>query len=116
MPQDTPAPKPSTKLMYIESKAGGLAGPARIGRVTMSKTGATIYYKGQSFQTVKGTSFKAHYRDSATGDDYWITTPRQDGADRAHKSHLPVEIDEDAREEYWVEIRKLPAKKLQSKA
>ena len=105
-----------SRIMYIESKAGGLTGPARIGRVTLSKTGATIYYKGQSFQTVKGTSFKAHYRDAITGDDYWITTPRQDGADRVHKSNLPVDIDEDVREEYWTEIRKQPAKKIQSKA
>jgi hypothetical protein len=33
------------RIMYIESKAGGLAGgEARIGRVTFSKTGQTIYY------------------------------------------------------------------------
>jgi len=36
-----------SRIMYIESKAGGLTGPARIGRVTFSKSGATIYYPRQ---------------------------------------------------------------------
>ena len=31
-----------TRIMYIESKGAGLSGPARIGRVTFSKTGATL--------------------------------------------------------------------------
>lgn len=31
------------RIMYIESKAGGLTGPARIGRVRFSKTSATLY-------------------------------------------------------------------------
>jgi len=49
-----------TRIMYIENKGGeivkrysytdqliegGLTGPARIGRVTFSKTGATLYYQ-----------------------------------------------------------------------
>ena len=105
-----------SRILLIENKSSSLNGPARIGRVTLSKTGATIYYKGKSFQTVKGTSFKAHYREAVSGDDYWITSPRQDGADRVHKSNLPVDIDEDVREEYWTEIRKQPGKKAQSKA
>jgi hypothetical protein len=37
--------------MYIESKAGGLTGPARIGRVRFSKSGATIYYQDKAFQS-----------------------------------------------------------------
>lgn len=36
--------------MYIERKAGGLTGSARIGRVTFSKTGKTIFCQGRSFQ------------------------------------------------------------------
>jgi hypothetical protein len=48
-----------TRIMYIESKAESLNGPARIGRVTFNKTGRTLYYKGQSFQSLKGHGFKA---------------------------------------------------------
>jgi len=48
-----------TRIMYIECKAGNLTGPARIGRVTYSKTGATIYYRGKEFRSLKGAGFKA---------------------------------------------------------
>jgi hypothetical protein len=43
-----------TRIMYLERKAGNLTGPARIGRVTYSKTGATIYYGGREFRSLKG--------------------------------------------------------------
>jgi hypothetical protein len=98
-----------TRIMYIESKAEGLNGPARIGRVTFNKTGRTLYYKGQSFQSLKGHGFKANYRGNETGEEYWISGPRRDGLDRLYgKSALVVEIDDDVREEYWTEIRKKP--------
>ena len=98
--------------MYIESKGEGLNGPARIGRVTFNKTGRTLYYKHQSFQSLKGYSFKANYRDTETGEEYWISGPRRDGLDRLYgKSGLTVEIDDDVREEYWTEIRRKPALK-----
>jgi hypothetical protein len=50
-----------SRTMYIEAKGGGLTGAARIGRVTFSKTGATLYYAGQSFQSQKGSGFKSNY-------------------------------------------------------
>lgn len=42
------------RIMYIESKAEGLNGPARIGRVTFSKSGQTIYCRGQEFIRING--------------------------------------------------------------
>jgi hypothetical protein len=91
--------------MYIESKAEGLNGPARIGRVTFNSTGRTLAYKGRSFSRIQG--FKANYREIGTWEEYWISGPRRDGLDRLYgKSALVVEIDEDVREEYWTEIRK----------
>jgi hypothetical protein len=47
--------------MYIEFKGDDLTGPARIGRVAFSKTGRTLYYAGKTFQSLKGTGFKAHW-------------------------------------------------------
>jgi hypothetical protein len=110
--------------MYIECKGGGyredqfgnikvredagLHGFARIGRVTFTRTGATLHYRGKSFQSLKGHGFKANYDDLETGEQYWISGPRKDGTDRLYKSDWPVEIDEDVREEYWTEIRKMP--------
>jgi hypothetical protein len=46
--------------MYIESKADGLSGPARIGHVSFSKTGRTLYYGGKEFRSLKGMGFRAH--------------------------------------------------------
>jgi hypothetical protein len=95
--------------MYIERKAESLNGPARIGRVTFSKTGRTIKYKGQEFAKSKAGEKWNHF-DVETGDEYWISGPRRDGKDRLYpQSSLPVEIDDDVQEEYWTKIRGLPS-------
>lgn len=91
--------------MYIESKAGGLTGPARIGRVTFSKTGATLYYAGKSFQSLKGSGFKSNYFDIESGDPYWISGPRKDGQDALYTTHVAPEVDADVHDEYWSQIR-----------
>jgi hypothetical protein len=54
--------------MYIENKAGGIVGPARIGRVTYSKTSRSLYYRGQRFAAIKG--FKANYLNVETQEKY----------------------------------------------
>lgn len=96
------------RIMYIEYKGEGLHGSARIGRVTFSRTGGTLYYRGKAFGKIGGAGFKSNYIDTETGEHYWISGPRRDGTDRLYKSDWPVEIDEDVREEYWTEIRKRP--------
>lgn len=96
------------RIMYIEYKGGDLTGPARIGRVTYSKTGSTLYYGGRSFQSLKGSGFKANYFDVESGEHYWISGPRKDGADALYETNVPTDIDEDVREEYWMEIRNKP--------
>jgi hypothetical protein len=93
--------------MYIESKADGLTGPARIGRVTFSKTGRTLSYGGRSFRSLKGGGYKSNYFDIESGEEYWISGPRR-GADRLYGERLPVQVDEDVRVEYWTEIRRRP--------
>jgi hypothetical protein len=94
--------------MYIERKAGELTGAARIGRVTFSKTGKTLYYQGKKFRSLKGRGFKSNYVEVESGEDYWISGPRRDGQDRLYGERQPIEIDEDVREEYWTEIRREP--------
>jgi len=91
--------------MYIERKEESLNGPARIGRVTFSKTGATIYYGGKAYRKISG--FKANYMDKAFV-EYWISGPKHDGKDRLYDSNIPILIDEDVRQEYWAEIHKKP--------
>jgi hypothetical protein len=100
-----------SRIMYIECKAGGLTGPARIGRVTFSKTGKTLYYQGQTFQSLAGRGFKANFYDVATGEEYWISGPRRDGADRLYGERVAIEIDADVRLEYWRDIRGQPSRR-----
>ncbi len=100
-----------SRIMYIENKAGNLVGNARIGRVEFSKTGKTIYYQDLTFQSLKGTGFKANYFCVETEEDYWISGCRKDGQDRLYGERLPIEIDDDIREEYWTKIRNLPENK-----
>ena len=95
-----------TRIMYIEYKGEGIIGPARIGRVTYSKTGKTIYYRGREFASLNGSGFKANFFDVETGEQYWISGCHKDGGDALYSTS--VEIDEDVREEYWVDIRKKP--------
>lgn len=95
-----------TRIMYIELKSGdghNDRGPARIGRVTFSKTGKTIRYRDLELQLRNGRC--SNYNDVNTGDEYWVSGPKKNGQDRHWAGAGPVEIDEDVRDEYWREIR-----------
>ena len=93
--------------MYIENKSDGdgLTGAARIGRVSFSKTGKTIYYRGAELQSLKGYGYKSNYFDVNTGDHYWVSGPKKNGQDTLYPDR--VEVDEDIRVEYWRDIRGL---------
>jgi len=89
--------------MWIENKRGGLAGPARIGRVTFSKSGQSLSYNGTRFEKLTGGGFKSNYLNTQTYEHYWISGCRRDGMDALYATD--VTIDEDVRKEYWTEIR-----------
>jgi len=96
-----------SKIVYIEDKCCTIENSMPfplIGRVYSSRTGRTLYYKGEWFKPFK--SYKENYFDDG-GHTYWISSPRQDGNDALY-SGLEVTIDEDVREEYWRDIRKRP--------
>ena len=96
-----------SRIMYIELKNDGLRGEGRIGLVSFSKSGNTLYYKERVFKTAKGMPLKANYYDEASLEDFWISNPRKDGNDSLFSSI--VEIDDDVRVEYWQKIRNLPS-------
>jgi len=97
------------RIMYIELKSDqNDRGPARIGRITFSQTGKTLYYRGRQFRSCKGGGVGANYFDVETGEEYWISGCKKNGQDRHWAGGGPVEIDEDVREEYWVRIRRQP--------
>ena len=109
------------RIMYVENKGGGmvdspwgfpisseggLTGPARIGRVTFSKTGLSMYYNGKTFSRCEG--FKSNYVCAETGERYWISGPKKRGGDALYATNIATQIDEDVREEYWTVIRNRP--------
>ena len=93
------------RIMYIECKADGLSGPARIGRVSFSKTGRTLYYAGRELAKMHG-GYKANCFDVNTREEYWISGCKKRGGDRLYPGL--IEIDDDVREEYWTTIRGMP--------
>jgi hypothetical protein len=51
-----------SRIMYIELKSGlNDFGPARIGRVTFSKSGKTNKYAGKEFRSQKGAGIGGNY-------------------------------------------------------
>ena len=92
-------------VMYIEEKPG-LAGHARIGRVTFSATRKTIYYAWRRLQSLKGSGYKANYLNVDSGLEYWVSNCKKDGTDTLYPGI--IEIDDDARVEYWTKIRNMP--------
>jgi hypothetical protein len=100
------------RIMYIECKSGGeLSGPARIGRVSFSKTGKSVYYRGRRFQTLHGQGYKSNYFDVGTGHAYWISGCKKRGGDRLYPGF--IEIDGDVLDEYWTVIRRQPHRKAE---
>ena len=92
-----------TRIMYIQR---GRA-PGRIGRVRLSKTGRTIFYRDVELASLGGRGYKANYIDLATNEEYWVSGPRKDGQDTLYPGR--VEIDDDVREEYWRLVRQEPS-------
>ncbi len=97
-----------SRIMYIELKGDdGLEGAARIGRLYLSKSGKTLYYKGWRFQSLKGLGFKSNYINLESGDYFWISGPRKDQNDRLYGGNKDVVVDEDVRAEYEKMIAKV---------
>lgn len=92
--------------MYVENKGqDGLDGPGRIGWVEFKKSGATFHYQGMRLLKIK-SGFKHNCINRETGEAYWVSGPKKNGMDKLYGG--TIEIDEDAREEYWTKIRNLP--------
>lgn len=104
-PMQAPQRAGPGEIMYVEEKPG-LSGHARIGRVRRSASGKTLYYAGRKLRSLKGRGFKANYVDIETGLEFWVSRCRKDGNDTLYGGF--IEIDEDAREEYWTTIRAIP--------
>lgn len=93
------------RIMYIESKSDGLNGHGRIGWVEMSRTTRSYIYDGKRFLKTK-SGYKYNCVEENTGAHYWISGPKKNGGDKL--SGGVIDIDDDARIEYWTKIRGQP--------
>ncbi len=91
-----------TRIMYLELKTGfdDDDGPAWIGRVHISKTGRTIYYRDKALRKIPGGGIRGNHADIETGEEYWVSGVKRNRANRDWAGTGPVVIDEDVREEY----------------
>ena len=89
------------RVMYVENKDGEIDGvSARIGWVTFSKSGRTVYYRGRELIRAKGGGIRGNFIDCANRDEYWISGIKQEGSNTHWAERTQVQIDEDALEEY----------------
>jgi hypothetical protein len=89
------------RLMYVENKDGDIDGvPARIGWVTFSQTGLTVYYRGRSLKRAKGRGICGNYYDERTGEEYWVSGIKARGSNQHWAESVRVAVDSDARDEY----------------
>ena len=88
------------RLLYVENKDGTIDGAdARIGWVTFSKTGQSVYYRDK---VLKKTSrgIRGNFYEETTGEEYWVSGVKKRGSN-GHWAEAPaIVVDEDAREEY----------------
>ena len=93
--------------MYIENKDGLIDDvSARIGWVSFSKTGRTVYYKDKVLKRIKGGGISGNFYDEETGEEYWISGVKKSGSNIHKYESIEIIIDEDAKDEY-MSIRKL---------
>ena len=93
------------RIMYIECKGEGLDGPGRIGWIEISRSTRSYVYDGKRFLKTK-SGYKYNCIEEETGEHYWISGPKKKGGDKLYGG--VVEIDDDARVEYWTKIREQP--------
>jgi hypothetical protein len=76
-------------------------GPASISRVTINRTGKTIYFLDRVLARIRGGGVKGNYYDAQTGEEYWVSGVKRNGEGRHWVGSGSVEIDDDARYEYY---------------
>ena len=89
------------RVMYVENKDGLIDGAsARIGWVTFSQTGRSVYYRGHTLQRIVGGGVNGNYFDTETGEEYWVSGIKKAGQNQHQHHKVAVEVDDDALAEY----------------
>jgi len=85
--------------MYVENKDGTIDGAdARIGWVTFSNTGSTVYYRGK--ELVEAQGIRGNFLDVATREEYWISGVKKRGSNVHWAERATVMVDSDAADAY----------------
>jgi hypothetical protein len=89
------------RVMYVENKDGLLDGvQARIGWVTFSKSGRTVYYRGRSLKAIGGRGVRGNFIDAESGEEFWVSGIKRRGSNAHVNEATPVVVDDDAKDEY----------------
>ncbi len=87
--------------MFLENKKGDIDGyKARIGWVSFSKSGNTVYYRDKKLSRIKGGGVRGNYCCNQTGHEYWISGVRKQGDNLHHAGATTFHVDADALDEY----------------
>jgi hypothetical protein len=86
-----------TEMLYVELKQGH-SGPAWIGYGEFSKSGQTVYFDGKVLK--KGQGINSNHFDIESGDEYWISGVKKNGADRHWTGSGKVHLDKSAIDDY----------------
>lgn len=87
--------------MYLENKDGVIDGvPARIGWVSFSKSGKSVYYRGRELARLSGGGVRGNFYDVKTHEEYWISGEKKCGSNAHPAAPTKVEVDEDAKDEF----------------
>lgn len=93
------------QLMYVEGKSQAASdGRGRIGWVQYSKSCRVYHYAGRVLRRSDDRNYNCY--DAGSGEPYLVAQPKANGCDKLHGGF--VDIDSDAREEYWHRVRSLP--------
>ena len=89
------------RLMYIENKDGDIDGhKARIGWVTFSRSGRSLYYRDKALKRMKGGGVSGNYYCEETGDEYWVSGIKKRGSNAHYAEPVSIHIDQYAELEY----------------
>jgi len=89
------------RLMYVEDKSGDIDGvAARIGWVSFSKSGHSVFYRDRELKRIKGGGISGNFFDVATSEEYWISGVKTRGSNTHWAASTKCEVDIDAAQEY----------------
>ena len=85
------------RIMYVENKNGTIDGVAgRVGWVTSSRTGQTVYYRDLTLTKAKGGGIRGNFLNRVSGEEYWVSGIKRRGTNAHHAEPVAIEVDADA--------------------